>query len=115
MNRIKKRIIVRFFSIEANNNFWDNFTSTYNANLATENDTRIINLRGKKHFIKTNNEFQHDDTGVFFLSVVRERNTWQVKALGTGAVSGMKLNQGIIGDPYYFFVVPKYKIVALNK
>lgn len=106
MNRIKKRITVRFFSIKANDSFFDDFISIHNANQANEKDVRIINIREKKHLIKIHEELQHQDNRVFFLSVVRERNTWQTRALGNGTISGIPLNQGIIGDPYYFMVVP---------
>lgn len=111
MNRIKKRITVRFFSIKANDSFFDDFISIYSANQANEKDVRIINIRKKKHLIKIHKELQHQDNSVFFLSVVRERNTWQTRALGNGTISGIPLNQGIIGDPYYFMVVPGDRII----
>lgn len=111
MNRIKKRITVRFFSIKANDSFFDDFVSIHNANQANEKNVRIINIREKKHLIKIHEEFQHQETSVFFLSVVRERNTWQARALGNGTISGIPLNQGIIGDPYYFLVVPGDRII----
>ena len=111
MNRIKKRITVRFFSIKANDSFFDDFISIHNANQANEKDVRIINIREKKHLIKIHEELQHQDNSVFFLSVVRERNTWQTRALGNGTISGIPLNQGIIGDPYYFMVVPGDRII----
>lgn len=111
MNRIKKKITVRFFSMEANDSFMDGFVSICKTAHKTENDVRIVNIRGKKHFIKINEEYRYEDEEILFLSVVRERNTWQVKALGSGEVSGIKLNQGIVGDPYYLFVLPKYKTI----
>lgn len=111
MNRIKKRITVRFFSIKANDRFYDDFISIHNANQANEKNVRIINIREKKHLIKIHKEFQHQKKSVFFLSVVRERNTWQTRALRDGTISGIPLNQGIIGDPYYFLVVPRDRII----
>jgi len=111
VNRIKKNIIVRFFSIKANNSFFDDFILIHNANQANEKDVRIINIREKKQLIKIHKELQHQNGSVFFLSIVRERNTWQTRALGNGKISGIPLNQGIIGDPYYFLVVPKDKII----
>lgn len=111
MNRIKKRITVRFFSIKANDSFFDDFISIHNANQANEKDVRIINIRKKKHLIKIHEELQHQEKNVFFLSVVRERNTWQTRALRSGTISAIPLNQGIIGDPYYFMVVPGDKII----
>jgi hypothetical protein len=111
MNRIKKIITVRFFSIKANDSFFDDFISIHNANQANDKDVRIINIREKKHLIKIHEELQHQDDSVFFLSVVRERNTWQTRALRNGTISGIPLNQGIIGDPYYFMVVPGNRII----
>lgn len=111
MNRIKKRITVRFFSIKANDSFFDDFISIHNANQANEKNVRIINIHDKKHLIKIHEVLQYQEESVFFLSVVRERNTWQARALGDGTISGIPLNQGIIGDPYYFFVEPKDRII----
>jgi len=111
MNRIKKRVIVRLFSIEANDRFFDDFISIQNANQASEKSVRIVNIRDKKHLIKIHDEFQYQEKSIFFLSVVRERNTWQTRALKNGAISGIPLNQGIIGDPYYFLVIPRNKII----
>jgi hypothetical protein len=111
MNRIKKRITVRFFSIRANDSFFDDFISIHNANQANEKNVRIINIREKKYLIKIHEALPHQNNRVFFLSVVRERNTWQVRALADGTISGIPLNQGIMGDPYYFFVEPKDKII----
>lgn len=111
MNRVKKRITVRFFSIKANDSFFNDFISIHNANQANEQNVRIINIREKKHLIKIHDALQHQNNSVFFLSVVRERNSWQVRALGDGTISGVPLNQGIMGDPYYFLVEPKDKII----
>jgi hypothetical protein len=111
MNRVIKRITVRFFSIKANDSFFDDFISIHYANHANEQNVRIINIREKKYLIKIHEVLQHQNSSVFFLSVVRERNSWQVRALGDGTISGVPLNQGIMGDPYYFFVEPKDKII----
>ena len=111
MNRIKKRIIVRFFSIKANDSFFEDFISIQNANQASEKSVRIVNVRDKKHLIKIHDEFQYQDKSTFLITVVRERNTWQTRALKNGSISGIPLNQGIIGDPYYFYVIPRSKIV----
>jgi hypothetical protein len=111
MNRITKRITVRFFLITANDSFFKDFISIQNANRANEKNVRIINIREKKYLIKIHESVKYQNDRVFFLSVVRERNTWQVRALGNGTISGIPLNQGIMGDPYYFFVDPKDKII----
>lgn len=111
MNRIKKGITVRFFSIKANDSFFDDFVSIQKANQANEKNVRIINVNDKKHLIKIHEELKYQEGRVFFLAVVRERNTWQARALGDGTISGIPINQGIIGDPYYFFIEPKDKII----
>ena len=111
MNKTKKKLTVRFFSIKANDSFFDDFISIHHVNQANEKNARIINVRGKKHLIKIHSELQHNEKSVFMLSVVRERNTWQTRALGNGKISGIPLNQGIIGDPYYFLLVPDDKII----
>ena len=111
MNRIKKRITVRFFLINASYSFLNDFVSIHNANKATEKSVRIVNIRGKKHLIKLHDELTHRNNKVFFLSVVRERNTWQTRALGNGNISGIPLNQGILGDPYYFLVLPEHQSI----
>lgn len=111
MNRIKKKITVRFFAIKADDSFFEDFISIHNANHTSEKKVRIFNVRDKKYLIKIHEELRHHDRDIFFLSVVRERNSWQVRALGDGTIAGIPLNQGIMGDPYYFFVDPKEKTI----
>lgn len=111
MNKIKKKITARFFSIKANDSFFSDFISTYNANHANDKNVRIINIKEKKHLIKIHDELAFNKNSAYFLTVVRERNTWQTRALGDGSISGIPLNQGIIGDPYYYIIIPKNKAV----
>lgn len=111
MGKIKKRITVRFFSIDADNSFFNDFVSINQANRINEKVVRVFNIRDKKHLIKIHDKLEHSTRDVFFLSVVRERNTWQVRALSDGTISAIPLNQGILGDPYYFLVVPECKII----
>lgn len=111
MGKIKKRITVRFFSIDAPNSFFNDFVSINQANRINEKPVRVINIREKKHLIKIHDKFEHSKGDVFFLSVVRERNTWQARALSDGTISAIPLNQGLLGDPYYFLVVPECKII----
>lgn len=111
MNRIKKKITVRFFSVEATDSFFDDFVSNFNANATNELRSRIFNSRSKKFLIKVSQIYEIFGNEAFAISVVKERNTWQTKATSDGRITGISLNQGIIGDPYYFFVLPKYKII----
>ena len=108
MNRIKKNINVRFFSIEVEDDFFSEFTTNFTVNKDT---SRIFNLKEKKHLIKLSQEYKISKLSAYALTVVRERNTWQTKATSDGQITGISLNQGIIGDPYYFFVVPRKKIL----
>jgi hypothetical protein len=110
MNRIKKNITVRFFSIETKGNLLESFASAFAANKL--NDTsRILNFKLKKHLIKISEEHTVAGINAYAVTVVRERNTWQTKATSDGSITGLALNQGIIGDPYFFFVVPSKKIL----
>jgi len=111
MNRIKKSITVRFFSIETNEVFFSNFVSDFIANKESENSSRIFTIKNKKHLIKLSQEYSVSSIKAYAVSVVRERNTWQTKATIDGQITGISLNQGIIGDPYYFFVIPSEKIL----
>ncbi|MAF68669.1 MAG: hypothetical protein CMH25_04915 [Micavibrio sp.] len=111
MNRIRKSITVRFFSIEASESFFDDFIINFLANRDNSNSSRIFNLKTKKHLIKLGEEHILKENKAYSVSVVRERNTWQTKATSDGQITGISLNQGIIGDPYYFFVVPDKKIL----
>lgn len=111
MNKLKKSITVRFFSIEAENSFFSEFVSNYQANQNNDNQTRIINIRNKKHLLKASNFIRQSDSDVFPVTVVRERNTWQTKATSDGKISSIAINQGIIGDPYFFSIIPKLKVV----
>ncbi len=111
MNKLKKSITVRFFSIDVEDSFFNELTSNYLANLANDNNTRIISIRNKKHLVKASPSKICSDAEVYPLTVVRERNTWQTKATSDGKISSIEINQGIIGDPYFFSIVPKLKIV----
>ncbi|PSU74093.1 hypothetical protein [Photobacterium phosphoreum] len=107
MNKLKKSVTVRFLSIDASNSFFDNFSANYAVNSESTSCSRIITNRTVKHLIKIL-PYSNDS---FIISVVKERNTWQTKASRDGEISGLALNQGIIGDPYYFSVIPKDKII----
>lgn len=111
MNRITKKLKVSFFAIEASDNFFRGFVSSFVATRSGENNSRIFNLRAKKHLIKISKELNISENTAYAVTVVRERNTWQTKATSDGKITGINLNQGIVGDPYYFFVVPEEKII----
>ena len=111
MGKITKRITVRFFSIDADNSFFNDFVAINKANRINEKHVRVFNIRGKKHLIKVHDKLEHSKRDVFFLSVIRERNTWQARALFDGTISAIPLNQGLLGDPYYYLVVPESKII----
>ncbi|APP07854.1 hypothetical protein LC147_04730 [Vibrio harveyi] len=107
MNKLKKSVTVRFFSIDATSSFFDSFSANYAVSCEGGSCSRIITNRTVKHLIKTLPN--HNDG--FIISVVKERNTWQTKATRDGEISGLALNQGIIGDPYYFSVIPEKKLI----
>ncbi|WP_299938542.1 hypothetical protein [uncultured Pelagimonas sp.] len=111
MNRIHKRLTVGFFNIEAGENFFSNFVSSYLASSEGSDSSRIFSLRDKKHLIKTTGYTRYSDQSAYSITVVRERNTWQAKATSGGKISSISLNQGIIGDPYFFSVVPERNLV----
>jgi len=111
MNKITKGVTVRFFSIETQNSYFDNFVSSFVTNRDSSLSSRIFNLKDKKHLIKVSEKFEISDVHAYFVSVVRERNTWQTKATSDGKITGISLNQGIIGDPYYYFVVPQKQVL----
>lgn len=111
MNKLKKSITVRFFSIEAENSFFTEFVSNYQANQSNDNRTRIISIRNKKHLVKASDYIQQSKLNVYPVTVVRERNTWQTKATSDGKISSIAINQGIIGDPYFFSIVPELRMV----
>jgi len=108
MNRVKRSITVRFFSIDATPEFFKGFKSSFLTNLESSLSTRIFNIRSKKHLVKVSTV---ENATAYPLSVVRERNTWQTKATKDGSITGVSTNQGIIGDPYFFFVVPEKKVL----
>lgn len=111
MNKLKKSITVRFFSIIAENSFFPAFVSNYQANQNAENQARIVNIRNKKNLIKASQSITYADLEIFPVTVVRERNTWQTKATSDGKITSIAVNQGIIGDPYFFFIIPALKII----
>ncbi|TDW65035.1 hypothetical protein EDF57_103211 [Novosphingobium sp. PhB55] len=111
MNRVKKKVTVSFFSIEAADDFFRGFISSFKATRESAKGARVFNLRSKKHLIKASNEDAIFEQAVYAVTVVKERNTWQTKATSDGKISGFNLNQGIIGDPYFFLVVPDTKLL----
>ncbi|WP_417502376.1 hypothetical protein [Marinobacter sp.] len=111
MNRTIKPVTVHFFSIEASHAFFEKFRPNFLATTTNSINTRIINVRSKKHLIKAIEKIETIQGSAYAFTVVRERNTWQTKATRDGRISGISINQGIIGDAYYFFVVPNLKIV----
>ena len=111
MSRIKKKITVRFFSITTDSAFFEDFVSSHNTNLINAKPVRFFNIRDKKHLIKIYQPVEHNGKEVYFLSVVRERTTWQARALVDGTISGVHSNQGLIGDLYYYLVVPGVKAI----
>lgn len=112
MNKLKKNITVRFFSIDVQDSFFSEFESNYQANQGNDNTSRIINIRNKKHLVKGLSKTSQSGSTVYPITVVRERNTWQTKATSDGKISSIAVNQGIIGDPYFFFVVPQLKVLV---
>lgn len=111
MSKMKKAISVLFFSIEAKDSFFKNFISNVTANVDNALPTRVFNVRDKKYLIKTSMLPSSSGRDEYFITVVRERNTWQVKASRDGKITGTASNQGIIGDPYFFCVVPTAKVL----
>ncbi|MCX0340172.1 hypothetical protein [Acinetobacter radioresistens] len=107
MNKIKKNVTVRFFSIDATQSFFKNFVANYIVSYKSDLSSRIFTIKNNKYLVKT----PFHDTEKFFLTVVKERNTWQVKATRDGSISSLALNQGMIGDPYYFCLLPNQKII----
>lgn len=110
MNR-SKAITVRYFDVNVDDIFFKDFESVYRSNLLSDNHVRIFNIRKKKYLIKIHDIKLFEKNDIYFISAVRERNTWQVKAVSDGNISGMKINQGIVGDPYYFAIFPKEKLL----
>ncbi|MCW8831969.1 MAG: hypothetical protein OQK09_14695 [Colwellia sp.] len=111
MNKLKKNITVRFFSIDAPSSFFDEFESNYQANQSSDNNARIINIRNKKHLVKASVPSFQSEYCVYPVTIVRERNTWQTKATSDGKISSIAINQGIIGDPYFFSLIPQLKMI----
>lgn len=107
MSRTKKSVTVRFFSMDASDAFFDNFSANFLVSNESSNSTRIVTIRNTKNFIKA----AHTSNDQYFIAVVRERNSWQTKATRDGNISGLSINQGLIGDPYYFCVIPDKKII----
>lgn len=109
-NKIKKNVTVIFLNINAYEEFFSSFPSHFRSIENDDSKTRIMNYRGKKHLIKIQDN-SNDFEGGYILTVVKERNTWQTKATKDGSITGINLNQGIVGDPYFLCVIPERKII----
>ena len=66
MNRVKKKLKVRFLSIDAGDSFLKDFVSIQKANQASDKKVRIINIRDKKYFIKIHNDLEYQRDNIFF-------------------------------------------------
>lgn len=109
-NKIKKNATVIFLNINACDDFFSSFPSHFRSIENDDSKTRIMNYRGKKHLIKIqDNSYGINDA--YVLTVVKERNTWQTKATKDGSITGISLNQGIVGDPYFLCIIPERKII----
>lgn len=107
MSKVKKNVTVRFFAIDAGPSFFQDFSANFSVSKDVYSSTRIATIRNTKHLIKASDKLEN----LYFISVVRERNSWQTKATKDGVISGLSINQGLIGDPYYFCVVPNNKVI----
>tara|TARA_R100000656_G_scaffold15015_1_gene14706 strand:- start:8442 stop:9326 length:885 start_codon:yes stop_codon:yes gene_type:complete len=111
MNRTTRPVTVHFFDIEAKQNFFEKFSANFEFNNSNSLNTRILSIRSKKHLFKTLESSSTDLGKSYAITVVRERNTWQTKATRDGKITGISSNQGIIGDPYYFLIIPSKKTI----
>ncbi|KAJ9430795.1 hypothetical protein PMI39_020115 [Pantoea sp. YR343] len=110
-NKIKKNVTVIFFKIDAKDEYFDNFSLNYNTISDLDEHVRVITHRDRKHLVRMDNFSISDEIKTFSATIVRERNTWQIKATRDGVISGINLNQGIIGDPYFITIIPSMRIV----
>lgn len=110
-NKLKKSVTVLFYNIDGDDSFYENLPLNYFTLCESEEKTRIITSRDKKHLIKLTPPDSINKNNIFGVTVVRERNTWQTKATKDGSITGIHLNQGIIGDLYYIYILPEYKTV----
>jgi len=90
MNRARKKVTVSFFAIEAAEDFFRGFVSSFKATKDGTKGSRVLNLRSKKHLIKAASEHEVNDRKAY---------------------AGINLNQGIIGDPYFFLIIPESKLL----
>lgn len=107
MNKIKKNITVRFFSINASDSFFHDFKNNHSISTQGDHHSRMVSKRNTKYLIQA----IKDNELPYVISAVKERNTWQTKATRDGEITGVSTNQGIIGDPHYFCVIPDEKII----
>lgn len=110
-NKIKKNVTVIFFKIDTKDEYFDDFALNYATVSELDENVRVISHRDRKHLIKVDHYCLHNGLKTFNTTIVKERNTWQIKATRDGVISGISLNQGIIGDPYFITVIPSMKIV----
>ncbi|MGE4317733.1 MAG: hypothetical protein AB7E96_02410 [Deferribacterales bacterium] len=110
MNRNKKKLTVRFYEIESNEALLNDISAVYQVSIGSGEKTRIINHKEKKYFIKLD-KITISGRNIYSITVVKERNTWQTKALRDGTISGIQINQGIIGDPYYYLLDSDKKVI----
>lgn len=111
MNKNVKGALAVVFHVHASDEYFDELLAIYQVSEGSSDRARIVSVRDRRFFIKISEFDSVFEKHAFLLSVVRERNTWQVKASRNGEISGLIGNQGIVGDPYYYVVIPDDRVV----
>lgn len=111
MNKIKKNVTVHFFDIEAKQSFFKELVTNFKLSREDGRESKIFVQRQKKNLVRLVGEHNFHSVKSYLMTIVRERATWQTKATSDGKISGVLTNQGVIGDPYFFMIVPGRKLL----
>lgn len=111
MGKMNKQVQVMVFELSSGEAYDRDLCASYDANKNISNPVRIVSVRNKRHVVKVVESRDVNGARAFVFTVVRERNTWQVKALSDGTIAGITGNQGVVGDPYYYIVIPTIRMV----
>jgi hypothetical protein len=107
MGATTKNITIHYFKIKSETKTLQNINSIFQYNEKNDTRARFFTSRGKNILIKTISNVELVRSKAHFFAAVKERSSWQVKVNSDGVFHGVKPQQGLMGDLYYFLLLPR--------
>lgn len=112
MSLTPKSLIVHFFKVELDEAVLKKFVGTFNSLRKLGTKTEIVNLSQSRFLLHCLANKSGPSQQVLFWSVVKERNTWQVRTRQDGSLEGLQQPNSLVGDLSFFKFDAKRKVLA---